>query len=212
MTSELALLPGRRTVRRWDLMALATMVALGVLGTLTVLRVRALGGLGGSLLDVAATLDATAEAVSFLDGVPIVGDGAGGLASSVSATADEIRNGVAVAQADLGVLAVLAGLAVTVLPALPLLLVYLPLRLARLRELRALRAHLRGLIDPLLVEHLARSALRRVPYAALRRISPTPWADVERGHHLPLAAAELRRLGVDPPADWPVPGADHSGG
>lgn len=212
MTSELALLPGRRTVRRWDLVALTTVVALGVLGTLTVLRVRALGGLGGSLLDAAATLDATAEAVSLLDRVPIVGDGAGELASSVGATADEIRDGVAVAQADLGVLAASAGLAVTVLPALPLLLVYLPLRLARLRELRALRALLRGPVDPMLVEHLARSALRRVPYAGLRRISPAPWADVERGHHLPLAAAELRRLGVEPPTDWPGSGPDRSGG
>lgn len=54
----------------------------------------------------------------------------------------------------------------------------------------------------MLVEHLARAAVRRVPYGELRRVSENPWRDLERGEHTHLAAAELRRLGLSPPRGW----------
>ena len=54
---------------------------------------------------------------------------------------------------------------------------------------------------------LARTAVRRVPYAQLRRISAQPWQDLERGRHRDLAAAELRRLGLRVP-DWSEPDTD----
>jgi hypothetical protein len=89
---------------------------------------------------------------------------------------------------------------------------YLPLRLARSREARGLRRLLAGSPDPLLVEHLARAALRRVPYSELRRLSDQPWREVEQGRHVPLAAAELRRLGLRPPAGWRADTAEPRGG
>jgi hypothetical protein len=216
--SELALLPSRRTVRRWDLTAAVTVVVFAALGVLTALHVWALAELDAGLLRAADALDVTAQAIGLLGEVPLVGDGAGELAGSVQETAVDIRSSVGAARADVQALAVLLGVAVAALPIVPLLLAYLPLRLARRRELRALRRLLRGPVDPMLVEHLARAGLRRVPYSELRRIGPRPWLDVDQGRHHPLAAAELRRLGVRPPAEWTAPepagwvGSERSGG
>lgn len=52
------------------------------------------------------------------------------------------------------------------------------------------------------MEHLAHAALNRVPYSELRHVSGRPWQDVEQGRHRSLAAAELKRLGLRPPAGW----------
>ena len=52
--------------------------------------------------------------------------------------------------------------------------------------------------DPGVEEFLARRAIEALGYHRLRRLSPAPWADVEAGHRAALAAAELRRLGLDP--------------
>jgi len=68
--------------------------------------------------------------------------------------------------------------------------------------MRGLRRLLAGSVDPMLVEHLARAAVVRVPYAQLREVSRTPWEDLEAGRHRHLAAAELRRLGIAPPDGW----------
>jgi hypothetical protein len=52
------------------------------------------------------------------------------------------------------------------------------------------------------VEAIAGSlhSLRSVPLIGgeMRRVSPAPWTDVEAGRPAALAAAELRRLGLDP--------------
>lgn len=200
--SELALLPSRRTVRRWDLAAVATVVLFGVLGVLTTVRVWALADLDRPLLEAAEALDLTARAIDAVGRIPLVGDSADQLAAGVRETAAEVRVGAGAAQEDLRAVAVLLGVAVVAMPVVPLLLTYLPLRLARRRELRGLRRMLREPVDPMLVEHLARAALRRVPFGELRRVSCRPWADVDRGHHRQLAAAELRRLGVTPPPGW----------
>ncbi len=66
-------------------------------------------------------------------------------------------------------------------------MLYVPLRMARQQELRGLRRLLADQPDPVLI---------------LRRVSGAPWRDVDQGRHLPLAAAELRRLGLRPPPGW----------
>ncbi|MCO1660910.1 hypothetical protein [Pseudonocardia humida] len=210
MMTELALLPSRRTVRRWDLAAVTALAVFCVLGVLTARHVWQLAELDTGLLRAADALDDTARAIGLIDQVPVVGEGAGQLAGSVRDTAADIRGSVAGAREDLRALALVLAGAVVALPVVPLLLVYLPLRLARRRELRGLRRMLRGPADPMLVEHLARAALRRVPFRELRRVSPQPWLDADRGRCLPLAAAELCRLGVVPPPEWTVP--DHLDG
>jgi hypothetical protein len=204
--SELALLPSGRTVRRWDVAIPAYVAVFAILGVVAGTRLWALAELQQGLLEAGQALDEAARAIGLLGQVPVIGDGADQLAGSVRETSLAIRTSAAAAAADIRALAVVVGVAVALVPVVPVLVLYLPLRLARARELRGLRRLLVGAIDPALVEHLARAALRRVPYTELRRISDKPWQEVQQGRHAALAAAELRRLGLRPPPDW-LPGA-----
>ncbi|HXV92723.1 MAG TPA: hypothetical protein VD813_05455 [Pseudonocardia sp.] len=207
MTGELALVPSARTLRRWDAAAVLTAALFVGLGVAAGVQVWQLAELHRGLVQAADALDLTARAIALLGEIPLIGSGAGELAASVRDTAVEVRGSAAAARGDLRTLAVVIGTALAALALLPLLLAYVPLRVARSRELRGLRRRLAGPPDPVLVEHLARAALRRVPFGELRRISASPWRDVEEGRHLPFAAAELRRLGVRPPPGWTAAGA-----
>lgn len=202
MLGELALLSSHRTLRRLDILAVLLVVVFLALGTVTGLTLGRLAEVGTSLREAAQALDLTARGISLLDQVPVVGDPAGRLADSVAETATSLRAGAGNVARTVAVLAILLGSTIAVLP-LPILLgLYLPLRLARRREVHGLRRLLAGSPDPMLTEHLARAALSRVPYAQLRRVSATPWRDVDSGRHRALAAAELRRLGVPVPHGW----------
>ncbi|OLT05638.1 hypothetical protein BJF90_00990 [Pseudonocardia sp. CNS-004] len=206
--SELALVPSRSTIRWCDAAALVAIAVFAALGTAAGLHLTALADLHRTLGQAAETLDVTAATVAGMADVPFVGDDAGRLAGSIGAAATELRAGAAALDDRLQALGLIAGAAVTAVPVVPLVvLVYAPLRLARSRELRALRRMLAGPPDPALVEHLARSAVHRLPIRLLHRTSRCAWVDLARGHHAPLATAELRRLGVRTPARLaPPPG------
>lgn len=203
MTAQFALVPSRRTCRGLD--ALATLVAVGfvALGLVVGLQLWGLAELHRGLLDAAAALESTGQAVRLIGDVPLVGDSARRLADDVTAAAVDMRADAVAARDGLRAVAVGVGTTIALLGLLPVAVLYGPLRLARRRELRGLRRMLAGSDDPLLVEHLARAAVRRVPYGELRRISAHPWRDLEQGRFTDLAAAELRRLGVPTPAGWP---------
>lgn len=82
---------------------------------------------------------------------------------------------------------------------MPIFGFYVPARLERRREATALRRALHEHGPHRDVEEfLARRAIETLGYHRLRRISPAPWTEVEAGHRAALAAAELRRLGLDP--------------
>lgn len=202
--SELALVPSRSTIRWWDAAAVISITVFAALGVAAGVHLTALADLHRTLAQAADTLEVTAGAVASMEEVPFVGDDAGRLAGSVQATAAEIRAGAAALDERVQTLGLIAGAVVTAVPVVPLVLGYAPLRLARRRELRALRRMLAGPPDPALVEHLARSAAHRLPVRQLHRTSPCPWLDLARGQHAPLAAAELRRLGVRVPP-WLAP-------
>ncbi len=202
MVSELALLPSGRTLRRWDVATLVYTAVFAALGVVAGVQLWNLAELHRALLEAAQALDQTSRAIALVGEVPVVGDGAAELAGSVRDTAAQVRTGALAAATDVRTLAVVVGVALVVLPLAPVLALYVPLRVARAREVRGLRRLLAGPADPMLVEHLARAALRRVPYSELRHVSGRPWRDVEQGRHVALAAAELRRLGVRPPAAW----------
>lgn len=138
-----------------------------------------------------------------------MGEGARQFADDVTAAAGDVRAGAVAARDGLRAVAVGVGVTIALLGLLPVGVLWVPLRLARRRELRGLRRMLSGPADPMLVEHLARVALRRVPYGELRRVSVDPWRDLVRGRHGDLAAAELRRLGVPVPAGWSVGAGGH---
>jgi hypothetical protein len=201
--SELALLPSGRTVRRWDVVAMAYVVVSVALGMVAGVQLWSLAELHRGLLEAAQALELTSRAIALVGNIPVIGDGADELAGSVRDTSVQVRTSAVTAAADVRALAVVVGVALVLVAVVPVLALYLPLRLARSREVRGLRRLLVGQPDPLLVEHLARAALRRVPFAELRRISGQPWRDVDQGRHEALAAAELRRLGVQPPVEWP---------
>lgn len=202
--SELALVPSARTLRRWDSAVILYVVVFGALAVLVATRVWALGELNQGLGQAADTLDATARTIGLVSQVPLVGDAVGDLPGRVAATASQVRASGVAAQDDLHVAALGIGGAIALLP-VPVLLAYAPLRLARWRELRGLRRLLAASPDASLVEHLAHAALRRVPYAELRRVSSHPWKEVAEGRHAALATAEVRRLGLRPPRAWTSP-------
>lgn len=203
--SELALTPSRRAIIWCDVAVGATTALFAALGVLAGAQVAALADLHHTLLEAAHALDLTARAVGLVDGVPFIGDDAGLLADSVRETATSVRASATRVHDDLRAVGVLVGVVIAAIPIIPLVLLYAPLRLARHRELRRLRRMLRGPAEPALVEHLARAAVRRVPYQELRRVTANPWLDIAHGRHAHLAAAELRRLGLRSPS-WLAPG------
>jgi hypothetical protein len=206
--SELALTPSRRAIIWCDVAVATTTALFAALGVLAGAQVAALADLHRTLLEAAHALDLTARAVALVDGVPFIGDDAGRLADSVRETATSVRASATTVQDELRAVGLLVGVVIAAIPIIPLVLLYLPLRLARRRELRRLRRMLHEPAEPALVEHLARAAVRRVPYQELHRVTANPWLDIEHGRHTHLAAAELRRLGLRSPS-WITPG--HAG-
>ncbi len=200
-------MPSARTVRRLDLATVVVVLGFAGLGLLVGLQLWNLAQLHRGLLDGAAALDSTAAAIGLVADAPFIGANASQIADDVTAAAADVRGNAMLARDGIRAVAVGIGSTIALLALIPALVFYLPLRLARRRELRALARLLAAPADPMLVEHLARSAVRRVPYAELRRVSPHPWKDVDAGQHRDLAGAELRRLGLRAP-DWSDPATD----
>lgn len=208
MISEFALAPSARTFRRIDVAAAVLALGFGALGLVVAQNLFQLAELHRGLLEAASALDSTGRAIGLVADVPLVGEGARGLADDVARAAGDIRTDAFAARDAMRAVAVAVGTSIALIGLLPVALFYLPLRLARRRELRALRRMLSRPADPLLVEHLARAAVRRVPFAQLRHVSHHPFADLEQGRHAELARAELHRLGVAPGPAWPAAGDD----
>jgi hypothetical protein len=198
--SQVTLIPSRRAVWWCDVAAAVAALVFAALGAVTGAYVAGLAEIHRALLEGAHALDQAAQGVGLLGQVPFVGDDAGRLAAGIGDTAAEVRTSATTVRADLRALGVLIGIVIVAIPVVPLVLLYAPLRLARRRELRQLRRMLDGPAEPALVEHLARAAAHHIPCPELHQVSAQPWRDIARGHHSHLAAAELRRLGILPPA------------
>lgn len=205
MIRELALLPGARTIRRLDVLSVMIVIGFAAFGLFAGLHLWGLAGLHRGLLGAATGLESTGLAIASLADLPLVGDAAQRQADNVVRTATEVRTGALAVRDSVQMLAVVVGVAIVLLAVVPVAVLYLPLRLARRRQLSELRRMLSEPIEPMLVEHLAREAVRRAPYRELRQMSQHPWRDLGRGDHVHFAAAELRRLGLPPPRSWPAP-------
>lgn len=191
------------TVRLLDGLVAFWLVLWLVMGAWTGYTIWQLSGLGDTLTSSGEALESAGTALDALGGVPVVGERTAELGQQVVETADEVTGRGADFKSRFQVLSVLIGLSIAAIPTTPVVGLYLPLRWARGRDLADLRRALAADGDgdnPTLQRYLAQRALTDMPYAALTQLSADPWHDVDIGDTEALAAAELRRLGLRPPA------------
>lgn len=187
------------TLRKWDTMC-AVWVALWVLlGLATTYQILQLTDLADSTVQSGGALETAAEGLQSLGDVPIIGGTTAELGAQVDATAKQIVESGEQTRSSVRALAILIGLAVAIGPSGPVLLFYVPLRRRRTREARDIR---QALDDPgthaAVLAYLAQRAVVNVPPADLLEVTSDPYTDLAEGRHVPLAEAELRRLGVPP--------------
>ncbi len=179
-----------------DLLVAAWIVACIAFGVLVADGVEELTVLSDGISDAGGAVVSSGEAIGGAE-LPVVGKPFGGVGEEISEAGREVQGGGESSREDIESLARLLGVALALIPMLPVLLHYLPPRLTRGREIRAVK-RMRGTAgdDPVFVEFLARRATERLSYRELRRVSDRPWLDLEEGRHVPLAEAELRRVGI----------------
>lgn len=154
-----------------------------------------LARLGETLAQSGQALDDSGRALQELRDLPLVGDAPGTIGDQVRETAAQVLVRGQETQDATKRLAVLLGLCVALLPTAPALL-YLPVRARVLGDRRQVRGLVATLDRSELDAHLARRALREVPYDRLLQVTPTPELDFAAGRHAALAEAELARLGL----------------
>jgi hypothetical protein len=187
------MLPGGRALRLLDA---ATVVWVAVwigLGVAIGVNVHHLTQLSHSVTLAGTAVQAVGKTLGALSDVPLVGGSIGHAAQQIQqAGASTVTSGQSSAS-SVSTLSWLLAVAVAVLPSAPVLGFYLPLRIHRAREARALAqsARLHGR-DPNFREFLARRALGSLAY---RDLPEGAWTAADRDR---FAAAELRRLGLDP--------------
>lgn len=182
-----------------DALILAWVLAWIGLGVSIGVNVRTLTGISNTVQTDGRAVETIGGSLRQLRSIPFIGGRIARDASQVQrAGASAVRSGASSAS-SVRALSVLLAIAVALLPSIPVLGFYLPLRLARRREAAALR---RTLLqhggDPELERFLARRAVEALGYHHLRRVAPLPWAEPDGTATAALAAAELRRLGLDP--------------
>jgi hypothetical protein len=153
--------------------------------------------LSDTVVRTGQAVDSSASALRPLRSLPFgIGNRVANLADQAHQVALAAERSGADSRHSVEVLAVELGFAIALIPTVPLVALYAPLRLSRVREVRSVRRALRERPnDPMFQEFLARRAAEKLPYHVLRRITPTPWRDLEQGRYAELARAELRRLG-----------------
>lgn len=193
------LMPGTHALRFIDAALAAWVAAWIALGVAIGIDVDNLTGLSHTVVAEGRAVQTVGASLHALSSVPLVGGEVATAARQVQrAGASAVANGTSSAS-SIHALSVLLAIAVALLPSVPVFGFYLPLRIRRVRETRALRraVHDHG-EDPAFRSFLARRAIQSLGYEQLSKISQTPWQDLETGRCAELAAAELRRLGIDP--------------
>lgn len=199
---ELGLLVDRRTIRTLDTVVGLWSLGFLSLGTLSGMHLWGLSQFTASIVQAAFALDETSDSLAILENLPLIGTQFGPLVNSFHATASGMRGNATNAESDVRILAIVIGLSVALAGSLPVVLFYLPLRVIQRRNITALARLVHDPVDPRLVEQLAMAAVIRLPYHKLQNLTPSPTRDLVEGRHQRLAAAELHRLGVQPPREW----------
>lgn len=193
------LLPGKRALHVLDALAIVWVAGWIGLGVAIGLNVRDLTTISHTVQTDGRAVQTVGNSLQSLGGVPLIGGTISKDARQVQrAGASAVASGASSAS-SIHALSVLLAIAVALLPSVPVFGFYLPLRIERRREAAALRRTLRRHgHDPELEAFLARRAVEALGYHRLQRITSAPWAALEDGDTAALAAAELRRLGLDP--------------
>ncbi len=193
------LMPSSRVLHLLDA-ALAIWVAAWIaLGVAIGVNVGHLTALSDTVAQDGRAVETIGRSLHSLGSLPLIGGEISKDAEQVRQAGASTASGGRRSASSIHALSVLLAIAVALLPSVPVFGFYVPARLERRREAAALRRALRDHgPDPDVEEFLARRAIEALGYHRLRRLSPAPWAEVEAGHRAALAAAELRRLGLDP--------------
>jgi hypothetical protein len=162
-------------------------------------EVAALRTLSNTVVKAGAATESTGHALAAVGHLPFVGGRVSQLAEQAIAAGASARASGASTATTVDQLAVLLGIAIALIPTVPLLALYLPLRLGWRRDREAVRRSIaRWDGEPGLEAFLAQRAIAHLPFEELRALgfdgAPGSPPNGE------LAAAELRRLGLDRPA------------
>lgn len=189
--------PTRRTIRTVDLVLVVWAAVWVAIGSLVAMDMRDLRDLSDSLVFAGRTLQQAGERLTTLQDVPFLGEDLARVGEQLQEAGRRAVVNGQTSRSSIDSTSILLGVAIAGIPSLPLFGLYLPVRLSWAREVRSLRRKLQEAPDdPVFLEYLARRAIDRLPYDALREVSEHPWQDVEMGRFEALADAELRRLGL----------------
>ena len=185
---------------RWLTLGLAIWAAFWIgIAAYTAYEVAALRALSHTVVKAGAATESTGQALAAIGHLPFVGGRIASLAAQAVAAGASAQASGAATGTTIDQLAVLLGIAIGLIPTVPLLALYLPLRLSWRRDRQAVRhAIARWDGEPGLEAFLAHRAIAHLPFHELRELG----YDGTEGSapHADLAAAELRRLGLDRPA------------
>jgi hypothetical protein len=188
-----------RAMRRLNVALAIWAVFWVAIAAYTAYEVAALRTLSHTVVKAGAATESTGKALAAVGHLPFVGGQISDLAAQATAAGASARASGASTASTIDQLAVILGIAIALIPTVPLLALYVPLALSWRRDRNAVRAAVaRWDGEPELEAFLARRALAHMRFDELRELgyggpggSPPNAA---------LAAAELRRLGLDRPA------------
>jgi hypothetical protein len=184
-------------VRVLDVAVTAWVVFWIVVGVTAAIEIGHLSTLGDTVMRTADGLQKTADTLSGLASVPLVGGSLGGAVKQLGATAAAARSQAASAKVTIHHVSLIVGIALAVGQTALGLLLYLPLRLPWRREVGDVRRALAAdPSDPDLTRYLARRAVENMSYAQAQAWRGDPWRAVDSGDARSLADLELRRLGL----------------
>jgi hypothetical protein len=188
-----------RAMRRLNLV-LAIWAAFWIgIAAYTAYEVASLRTLSHTVVKAGAATESTGHALTAISHLPFVGGQIAQLGQQAIEAGASARASGASTSTTIDRLAVLFGVAIALIPTVPLLALYLPLLLGWRRDRRAVRqAIARWDGESGLEAFLARRALAHMRFDELRKLG----YDGTEGSapNSELAAAELRRLGLDRPA------------
>jgi hypothetical protein len=185
---------------RWLNVAVVLWAAFWIgVATYTAYEVAALRTLSHTVVKAGKATESTGHALAAIGHVPFVGGRVASLAAQAIAAGASARTSGASTATTIDHLAVLLGIAIGLIPTVPLLALYVPLLVSWRRDRKAVRRAVSQWDgEPGLEAFLAYRAVAHLPYHELRELGydgtegSAPSSD--------LAAAELRRLGLDRPA------------